>query len=223
MALTDEQFEALVNKLEVVSQRDPKSYRIKVGALALLGFVYIFLMLGICLGLLGLLIFAVVTGHLNAAFIKIGIILVVLIVTILRAMWVTIEAPQGIPLTPQIAPELFAMLDDVSAKLNAPRFHHVLLVDDFNAAVAQIPKLGILGWQVNYLLVGLPLMQSLKPEEFVSVIAHEMGHLSGNHSRFSVWIYRVRQTWMNLLRALIQQNHKGSALFFSFFLWFLLF
>ena len=220
MALTDEQFEALVKKLETASQANPKQYRTKVALLAVLGYAYIFFMLGLSLSLLGVLIFAGISGHFNAIFIKLAIVLVILIFTILRSMWVTIPAPQGIPLTPQQTPALFTMLDSVSTRLSAPKFHHVLLVDEFNAAVAQVPRLGILGWQVNYLLLGLPLMQSVTPEEFESVIAHEMGHLSGNHSRFSGWVYRVRQTWMRLLTALIQQGHKGAELFTSFFKWY---
>jgi len=92
-------------------------------------------------------------------------------------------------------PELFAMLRGLEDELGAPRFHEVLLVGDNNAAVVQLPRLGVFGWYKNYLLLGLPLMQGLGPEEFKSVLAHELGHLSGGHGRFGNWLYRMRRSW----------------------------
>ncbi|MEH2151887.1 M48 family metallopeptidase [Nostoc sp.] len=103
-------------------------------------------------------------------------------------------------------------------KLKAPRFHHILLTNDFNAAVVQIPRLGLLGWQQNYLIVGLPLMLALPPEQFRAVLAHELGHLSGNHSHFSGWIYRQRETWYRILKGLQQSGHDLSLLIFQLFL-----
>lgn len=132
----------------------------------------------------------------------------------------TIPPPQEPELTREMAPRLFAMLDEVADTLKAPRFHHVQITPEFNAGVLQVPKLGLLGWQVNYLEVGLPLMQALSPEQFRAVIAHEMGHLSANHSRFSGWIYRVRRTWYQLMQNLHGSGHKAAFLFTAFFNWY---
>ena len=63
-------------------------------------------------------------------------------------------------------------------------------------------------------------MQSLSPEEFQAVIAHEFGHLSGAHGRFGAWIYRLRTGWARLLGALQAHNHWGAALFTRFFNWY---
>ena len=93
----------------------------------------------------------------------------------------------------------------------------MLLTDEFNAAVAQVPRWGIFGGHRNYLVVGLQLMSALSPEEFKSVLAHEFGHLSANHSKFSGKIYRVRQIWMNLM----EEFSEGSNLVFGpFFNWY---
>lgn len=45
------------------------------------------------------------------------------------------------------------------------------------------------GMMKNYLIIGLPLMQSLSTEQLTSVLAHEFGHLSKNHARAANWIY----------------------------------
>jgi tetratricopeptide (TPR) repeat protein len=77
--------------------------------------------------------------------------------------------------------------------------------------------LGIFGWQQNYLLLGLPLMQSLSVEQLKAVLAHELGHLSGNHSRFGAWIYRIRKTWMQIYERLHQTDQQGAAVLFNRF------
>jgi hypothetical protein len=52
------------------------------------------------------------------------------------------------------------------------------------------------------------------------VLAHELAHLSRSHSRFGAWIYRVRQTWTQLVEQFEQHGHKGAAIFKSFFEWY---
>jgi hypothetical protein len=63
-------------------------------------------------------------------------------------------------------------------------------------------------------------MQALSPEEFRAVLAHEIGHLSGNHGRITWWIYRIRNTWMQLLQRLEQERRWGSVVFTKFFAWY---
>ncbi|WP_375473411.1 M48 family metalloprotease [uncultured Nostoc sp.] len=66
--------------------------------------------------------------------------------------------------------------------------------------------------------MGLPLMLALPPEQFRAILAHELGHLSGNHSHFSGWIYRQRETWYRILKGLQQSGHDLSLLIFQLFL-----
>src|SRR4030095_76692 len=114
----------------------------------------------------------------------------------------------------------YDLVREVETAVQSPHVHHIILTDDFNAAVVQIPRLGVFGWQKNYLLVGLPLMQALSPAQFRAVIAHELGHLSGNHGRFAGWIYRVRLTWVQLLTRLQQEGRHGSFIFERFINWY---
>lgn len=220
MAMTHEKFEALVRRLEPFARRSPGQYRLRVGLLAALGYVYLFTMLALVVAMIGGLAWAAIAGHAGILLVKLGIPLLVVAGLILRALWVTLPPPQEAELSRQAAPSLFAMLDELCARLKAPRPHHVQLTGDFNAGVVQVPRLGVFGWQRNYLLLGLPLLEALSPEQFRAVVAHEMGHLSGNHGRFSGWIYRIRQTWERLLESLQQHRHAGLWLFAPFFGWY---
>jgi Zn-dependent protease with chaperone function len=137
-----------------------------------------------------------------------------------RAMWVRLDPPKGRPITTYDASELFELIDKLRRSLGAPRFHHVLITDEFNAAVVQTPQLGLLGWYRNTLLIGLPLMKALTRQQLAAVLAHEFGHLAGGHGRLGNWIYRLRFGWVRLAQALQERRSLGSFAFRPFFKWY---
>ena len=212
--MTHEQFDALVRDVEAYARTHRRSYRARVAALALLGYAYVWLILLVCLAAVALLVLVMIdTGTVNVAVAKLGLLLLVFVYVIARALWVRFQVPVGVPLVEENAPAIFALVDELCRELRTPRFHDMLLTDDFNAAVSQQPRLGPFGWYRNYLMLGLPLMQALSPEEFRAVLAHELGHLSREHGRFGAWIYRVRVTWMRLLQQLEADRNWGYKLF----------
>lgn len=221
--MTRDQFDQLVAKLQSAARKDPRAYNFRVGAMAFLGYGYIF-----CVLLLSILITIgiglVVLLFPNGLTIKLGLFLGLIsggmAWSILRSLWVRLERPHGIELTQKNAPGIFSLLDDLRKRFNGPRFHHVLLMGDYNAAVVQVPRLGVFGWQRNYLILGLPLMQSLSPNEFEAVLAHEFGHLSRNHAKFSSWIYRVRRTWERVFEEMARRRQTGAIVLSKFLDWF---
>lgn len=212
--MTSEQFDALVRHVEGYARENRRAYRLRVGALALAGYAYVWLVLLVCVGVIALLVWlAATTSGGKAGIVKIAIAIGILAYAIARALWIRFDPPLGIPITRQDAPKLFALIDELGHALSTPRFHRVLLTDDFNAAVSQHPRLGPFGWYQNYLLLGLPLMHALSPEEFKAVLAHELGHISREHGRFGAWIYRIRMAWVRIVQQLEASQHWGYKLF----------
>ncbi len=231
--MTAEKFEAQVRRLERYAKESPSAYRAHVGLLAALGYGYIFAVVLLLLGMIALLIgmiggiayYASRSGSfaaLNAMkiLVPLGVGLLSLIGMIFRSFLVSFPEPDGIPIERAQAPRLFAALDEICRTLEAPRFDHVLVQDEFNASVFQRPRFGLLGGHTNYLMLGLPLMEAVPAASFRAVLAHEIGHLSRSHNRFSGWVYRVRATWDQMLRSLVQQRHGGLSLFLPFFRWY---
>jgi Zn-dependent protease with chaperone function len=215
--MNQEKFSALVDRLEGYARKHPTAYKIRVGMLAAIGYIYIFVIVTVLLLLISAVL--VYVGF-NWLVIKILWIPLVLTGIALRSLWVSFPEPDGLHLKYEDVPALFDLVREIESAIGSPRVHHILLADDFNAAVVQIPRLGFFGWQKNYLLLGLPIMQALSPEEFRAVIAHELGHLSGAHSRFAGWIYRVRQTWVQLVTRLQEERRHGSFIFERFLNWY---
>ena len=219
MALTQQQFEDLVDQLEADADRSPTVYKLKLGAFALLGYFYIAAILLLLLAAAGLIVAVIVSGK-SALLVKLIIPIVVLIGLVLKSLWVKLAAPQGRRMTKREQPRLFGAIEEVRRAAGAPRAHEVQLTNDLNAAIVQVPRLGLFGWHKNYLILGLPLLQIMSLDEFKAVLAHELGHLSGAHGRFGAWIYRVRAGWSRLSESLQQQQHWGQFLFVPFFNWY---
>lgn len=225
-------FEQMVARLEQSSSRAPRAYKIKVALLALLGLGVLALLVGVA-GL-GLLLLAGVAlallfsgGNALILLFKLGKLLLLLAVPLwllvrsaTRALLARLPAPEGRALSRREAPALFAALDQMRLRLRGPRVHHVLLVDEMNAAVVQRPLLGLLGWPRNYLLLGLPLLESLGPEEALAVVAHEYGHLAGSHGRFGAFIYRLRLSWSAMQQLAEQWQGLAGRLMKSLVGWY---
>lgn len=212
------EFDATVRRLERYATENPAAYHRRVALLGVLGYAYVCLVLG---GLAALLVVLVMNVHVSAAAIgKLVLIVGALIVLVLRALWVRLDPPGGIELDRTRVPELFALVDSVVERTGAPAPHAVLLTDDFNAAIVQLPRFGFFGGHRNYLIVGLPLLQGVTAREFEAILAHECGHLAGGHGKSGAWIYRLRAGWSQLVAALEAEAHWGRFLFLRFFQWY---
>jgi Zn-dependent protease with chaperone function len=215
----ENRYESILPRLAASAQRHPRWYRARVVALAMLGY-------GMLVGLLVLLVaaaaFVVFMGFQagGAAAWKLAIPLLVLIGILLEALWIQIDPPKGLVLDRKEAPALWAEIERIRKAMKAPAPHQVLISNELNASIQQVPRLGILGFYRTYLTIGLPLAAALTPDELRAVLAHEYGHIAGAHGRFGVWIYRVRATWMQVLDSLEERRHPALALFRAFLRWY---
>jgi len=215
--MTQKEFEDLVKRLEVYSSQNPSVYALRVILLAVLGYLFLFAILA---AVAAMVVAVIYVGRFNYLILKVLLIPLTLAFVILRSLWIKFPKPEGKQLQPTDAPRLFELVGNIRRATNGPRVHKILLTGDLNAGIVQRPRLRILGWQENYLLVGLPLLHAMSLSEFRAVLAHEFGHLSGNHSRFAGWIYRVRQTWAQILDNMKANRRRGSTLLEKFFNWY---
>ena len=209
--MTNDRFAALVGRLEAAAKRDPTAYQSRVLMLALAGNAYLAGIIALLLAAIAGLVATIAV--LKFVAVKLAILLGGFLLVVLRATWIRLPPPQGIEVTRADAPRLFDLIDDLRTALDAPPFHHVLVTDEFNAAVCQLPRFGVLAGTRNYLLLGLPLMMALTPEQFRAVLAHEFGHLARGHGRIANWVYCQRRRWAQLTSALTESQSRGRLLF----------
>ncbi len=221
--MSQDDFEKLVKKAEREAETNIKTYKTKVFLYSLLGYAFIFFLL--------LLLFGLSAAIVGTAFLNVTVFLILvkkklifvalpMIWILFKALWVRIEQPQGYELTKKKFPVLFKELEALRKQLHALKIHNVILTPEFNAAVIQIPRFGLFGTHKNTLILGLELLLTLSPEQARAVVAHEFGHLSGEHGHLGGWIYRVRTTWMRLLNVFQHSDSWGAGLMYRFFNWY---
>ncbi len=203
-------YEGLIRQLEAKSENNPAWFRSQV-----------FLMTN-CAYLVLLCIFALVIGLIYLAYkwqqsgnsglgllVGSAVAIIPAIYVSIKAFFIRFDAPKGFELTPKNAPELFKVLGKMRKKLKGPPFHHVILNNEFNAAIVQMPRWGLFGGYKNHLILGLPYMLGMSPIEMISTIAHEYGHVAGNHGKLGAWVYRQRITFGELSRHLENSKDDG--------------
>lgn len=196
--MDEREYEHLILGAEGEAASDPHTFRTKVVLLSAAAYIA----LAATLLTLGALLY-VGTVHLLPGrnvihllgFGMIALSILPIFFLVLRMFLLRLPPPEGRPLSAEQAPTLFKWLDNIRRQVGGPALHRVLLTRDFNAAICQVPRWGLFGGHRNYLMLGLPLMQALGPKEMEAVIAHEYGHLSGNHGKLNAWIYRQRRVF----------------------------
>lgn len=222
--VTTERFAALVHDAEELARRSPGGYRLRLVLLGGLGYVFVWGLLLLALAMIAVVLLSATgvgpvrlpVGLLDNLLIPIGAFVVI----VGQALWVPLSPPQGQILEAGDFPELFATIERIRKEVGGPRIHQVVLDDQFNASISQVPRLGVFGWYRNYLTLGLPLVSTISPREFDAVVAHEYGHLAGSHGMVGTWIYRIRMTWGRLLGALQQKQGFATGFVRGFFNWY---
>src|SRR5262245_21758984 len=146
--MNQKEFEDLINRLELYSREKPAAYALRVALWAALGYLFLFMVLATVGGL------AYLVMYMRGRYLQFLLVALGLVTIILRALWIKFPEPEGKAMRQADAPKLFALVDEVRRATNGPHVHKLLLTGDLNAAIVQLPRLGIFGWQQNYLLIG---------------------------------------------------------------------
>jgi len=196
-------FSFLIARLERHAANSPRTYALKVAALAVLGYLALFFFAAAIVVCLWMLVRVCLAGSLSM---QLTGVLVGSAVFGVAALWklvralcvVDIHEPAGIRITPEQAPKLFDTIHEMSRKMGGLKLHSVSVSNQLTACILQKPMWGVFGNYHNHLMLGLPLVAALSVDELKSVLAHELGHVSGARGKFRAWICRQRATWQAL-------------------------
>ncbi|MFI0898661.1 M48 family metallopeptidase [Streptomyces sp. NPDC020983] len=124
---------------------------------------------------------------------------------ILRGMYAFLRAgrlgtPDGVAVTEQDGPELWAEVRAVADGLGERVPHELYLTFDVNASVAEQSRLlGLLPGR-RRLTVGVPLLVGLDRAELRAVLAHEFGHYGNGDTRLGAAALRGRAAMVHTVR-----------------------
>ncbi|HEU5040854.1 MAG TPA: M48 family metalloprotease [Gemmatimonadales bacterium] len=194
----------------------PPASGARLAALVLEGYLYILLVIGVFLATLAFIGWGVVTRRPLVALVGflIGLPVVRAVTAAVRALAVPPVVMDGLEVSPAEAPALHAMVDEVRRRIRSPHVRRIVVGPAVNATAMQHPRL-LLFRPRNDLHLGLPLLVSLTSDQLRAVVAHEMGHFSRAHGRFTAWVYRTRMSWLRMVHAL---HTRGTAPMFVYWL-----
>ncbi|MEN9865062.1 MAG: hypothetical protein RL748_652 [Pseudomonadota bacterium] len=202
-------YKQLIRQLEVDAAISPASFRTRVLLISCSAYFVLFSILASLAFMLWYGFFWAREHHQVKIMIELGIFALLMLpvfYAVLRMFLMHIPAPQGRVLRRDEAPRLFKLLDKMRRKLRGPAIHTVLIDQQYNAAICQLPRFGLFGGHHNYLILGLPYLLGVSGKEMLATVAHEYGHLCGNHGKIGAWVYRQRKTF----HALYEQVNEAA-------------
>lgn len=162
-----------------------------LATLLLVAFPVVVVAIGVASVLVGLQV-----GHKPGAYIMLAglgmmIALGFGLVSALRARRPPIEGPR---LGRDEHPALWRMIDELAEQAKTRPPDEIVLIGEINAAVTEDARFLGLRSGRRTMLIGLPLLAAMSVSELRSVLAHELGHYSGGHTRLLALTYRGTQT-----------------------------
>ena len=108
----------------------------------------------------------------------------------------------GVDVTPEEAPELWALVTELSEATHTRGPEQVRLIGDVNAAVSEDARFFGLFGGPRRMYLGVPLLLGLSVSQLRAVLAHEFGHFSGTHTRLGPLAYRGWQAIVSTVQQL---------------------
>ncbi|APU13251.1 MULTISPECIES: M48 family metallopeptidase [Actinoalloteichus] len=132
-------------------------------------------------------------GGIYLAIVSLGL-MVALGFALVQALRTRLTPPDGPRMTRQEQPALWQVVDELAARAQTRPPDEIILVPEINAAVQEDARgLGLRAGR-RYMMIGLPLLAGLNVSELRSVLAHELGHYGGGHTRMLAISYRGAET-----------------------------
>ncbi|GAA1584170.1 M48 family metallopeptidase [Actinoplanes couchii] len=165
------------------------------------------------LAVVGFLLYEIWTHLSGLAAGKLSWVLLAAVGAVVAGLWKAIRSrpsePEGLLIGPEQAPVLWQTVREMASEAGTRAPDEIRLVPEVNAAVSEDTRLlGLLGG-TRRLYLGMPLLQTFTVDQLRSVLAHELGHYSGSHTRLAAVAYRGRVAMYETLSRVGKWNVFG--------------
>jgi hypothetical protein len=111
--------------------------------------------------------------------------------------------PHGPELRRDRYSHLYQVIDDIRAHYRSPFLHvdRVILCDSFEISLVKTPRIALPFLFTRTLLIGLPVLQTMKPTDFRALLARELARASMRHHYIARWLVSLLPVWKHYLRA----------------------
>jgi len=129
---------------------------------------------------------------------------------------ITFQQVQGLKISMNVAPGLCDVIQEVRSHYRRPLIEHIVITDQYEIRLECIPRMGVPILFSNTLVIGLPLLQSLSPDEFRCELSRCIGRHSGMVPGLTSFIYRSRNLW-RVYRQTLEKDTRPDFLLLRLF------
>lgn len=197
-------YSALIGRLERTADEWPRLYRARLAAVAAAGYaIPALLALGLLVAVFCIIRALLAVGTPPLWMVLLALAQAVALMMTVRSLHVRVTEPAQLAIGREQAPALFALLDRLTARVQAASLATVTIDTELRIGLLCTARLGIFGAQRQHLQLGLPLLLALDVEELTALLARELAHTS-SLGRFHAWIYRQRPLWQMVAHRLAE-------------------
>jgi hypothetical protein len=118
---------------------------------------------------------------------------------------------KGLKLTKEMTPDLYEVISEVRSHYKRPAIKNVVLTEKFECRIESIPRLGIPIASFNTLVIGLPILQTLSPEEFRCELSRCIGQHSKIIPSLTLFIHKSHYLWAMYNESLSKYKKFGTS------------
>ena len=198
----------ILSRVEQLSLKSRGGYLFVTFLLALVGYGFFVLLPLIIFGSIAFIAHLIPTVAKTMDWIEIGVaslFALVCILTLIRLFQFKFLQVQGLKVSREQAPCLYDAITEVREHYKRPTIKGVVITDRPELRIENVPHYGFPILSFNYIVVGLPLLQTLSMEEFRCELARVIGQYSGMSHRLTFFIFKTDRLW-NLYNRSLKKN-----------------
>jgi hypothetical protein len=139
-----------------------------------------------------------------------GLVSGVLLLVGLRITRMDYPEIKGLPIDKVLVPELFNTIEETRKYYKYPKFTNVILTDQYEMRIREIPILGLPFWTHKTLILGLPFLQLLSPKHFRCQLALNMAKQTRHSGRSTSQLFRAHNIWLQYHEAFNNKHRLGD-------------
>ncbi len=204
----------LVFRVETLADKNPRAYLILALIAAVAGYAYLLFSPAVVLTTFYFLHEMIPAVKSNQDWAPIGVISLIAILFIyssVRTVQLKFSHVKGLKLTKEMTPDLYEVISEVRSHFKRPKIKNVVITEKFECRIESIPRLGIPVASFNTLVIGLPLLQTMSPEDF----RYELSRCIGQHSKIlpslTLFVYKSHNLWTMYNESLGKYKKFGTS------------
>ena len=92
-------------------------------------------------------------------------------------------------------PKIYSLVEEIQSHFKRPVIHRIIISANYELDIVKTPRWILPIWSSNTLVIGLPLLICLSPEQFEYLLARKTGQFSKRNNIITNWLYQLNGIW----------------------------